>query len=68
MQPETVTVDHPDNLGAPMIINRADFDPAIHKLYDPPAPEPPKPEGDQKPPEGENKQPPAGDDKTKGKK
>lgn len=32
---ETVTVEHPDTPGATMIINKTDFDPAIHKLYEP---------------------------------
>jgi hypothetical protein len=48
-QTETVTIEHPDNPGAPMIINKSDFDPSIHKPYEPPAP---ALEGDQKPPEG----------------
>jgi hypothetical protein len=49
---ETVTVEHPDTPGAKMIINKTDFDPAIHKLYEPPTEEqpsadaePPKPKG-----------------------
>jgi hypothetical protein len=50
---ETVTIEHPDTPGAPMIINKSDFNPAIHKPYEPLAPEPPKPEGDQKPGAGE---------------
>jgi hypothetical protein len=49
---ETVTVAHPDIPGELMIINKSDFDPAVHKVYEPTAPEPPKTEGDQKPPEG----------------
>jgi hypothetical protein len=60
---ETVTIEHPDNPGAPMIINKSDFDPAVHKPYEPP-PETP-PEGDQKP-QGEG--PPAGADRPKSKK
>lgn len=51
LQTETITVEHPDTPGASMIINKSDFDPAVHKLYEPPAPKPPKPKGDQKPPE-----------------
>jgi hypothetical protein len=47
---ETVTVEHPDTPGERMIINKTDFDPAIHKLYEPPTEEQteaetPKPKG-----------------------
>ena len=49
LQTETLIIEHPDNPGEPMIINKSDFDPAIHKPYEPPAP---TAEGDQKPPEG----------------
>jgi hypothetical protein len=51
LQAETVTIEHPDSPGEPMIINKSDFDPAIHKLYEPPAP---APEGDQKPGAGDD--------------
>lgn len=47
-QTETITIEHPDNPGAPMIINKSDFDPAVHKAYEPPV-EPHPPEGDQSP-------------------
>ena len=36
---EAVTIEHPDVPGTPMIINKSDFKPEIHKLYEPPAPE-----------------------------
>jgi hypothetical protein len=50
LQTETFIIEHPDNPGEPMIINKSDFDPAVHKPYEPPAP---ASEGDQKPPEGQ---------------
>jgi hypothetical protein len=30
---ETVKVEHPDNPGQSMLINKSDFDPEVHKLY-----------------------------------
>jgi hypothetical protein len=35
---ETVTVEHPDQSGASMIINKTDFNPEIHKLFKPKKP------------------------------
>jgi hypothetical protein len=69
---ETVTVAHPDIPGELMIINKSDFDPAVHKVYEPPAPEAPKTEGDQKPtapepPKTEGDQKPPEGSKSKGK-
>jgi hypothetical protein len=53
---ETITVEHPDTPGALMIINKTDFNPEIHKIYEPTAPEgvgedasAPKEEGASKP-------------------
>jgi hypothetical protein len=51
---EGITIEHPDVPCSLMIINKSDFDPTIHKPYEPPATEAPKPEGDQKPGAGEN--------------
>jgi hypothetical protein len=42
---ETVTIEHPDIPGERMIVNKSDFDPAVHKPYKPPAPKPSKLEG-----------------------
>lgn len=48
---ETVTIEHPDVPGASMIVNKSDFNPTIHKLYEPPAP---APEGKQNTGESDN--------------
>jgi hypothetical protein len=32
---ETLTIEHPDLPGEPMIINKSDFDPKIHKIFKP---------------------------------
>jgi hypothetical protein len=63
LQTETLIIEHPDNPGQPMIINKSDFDPAVHKLYEPP-PETP-PEGDHK---SQDEGAPAGADRPKSKK
>jgi hypothetical protein len=35
---ETVTIEHPDEPGAWMIINKSDFNPEIHKIFKPKKP------------------------------
>jgi hypothetical protein len=49
---ETITIEHPDTPGERMIINKADFNPEIHKPYESPTDdqsaadtESPKPKG-----------------------
>jgi hypothetical protein len=49
---ETVNIVSEAAPGGYVVINKSDFDPGIHQLYEPPAPKLPKPKGDQKPPEG----------------
>jgi hypothetical protein len=39
LEKPTVTIEHPDNPGQPMIINKSDFNPEIHKLFNPEAAE-----------------------------
>ena len=41
---ETVTIEHPDNPGESMIINKTDFNPEIHKFFKPKKPAAPKTE------------------------
>lgn len=36
LETPTVTIEHPDHSGQPMIINKSDYDPKAHKLYVPP--------------------------------
>lgn len=48
---ETVKVASETAPGGYIAINKSDFDPAIHRLFESP------PEGDQKPPEGDEPKP-----------
>jgi hypothetical protein len=35
LEKPTITIEHPDNPGESMIINKSDFNPEIHKLFKP---------------------------------